>query len=1040
MVGAATASALSLSAPARADTATETVVVTGSRIPQQGGLTASSPLTSVGQQELKFEGTTNVESLLNNLPSVFSGQQNFSGNASSGTATVDLRGLGPQRTLVLIDGLRLTPGDPVVPVPDLNTIPAALVERVDVLTGGASAVYGSDAVAGVVNFIMRKDFQGVEFDGQYSGNGHNNSDSYERGLLTAAGGPAIGFNPAPDNVFDGQGIDGTMLIGVNTDNGKGNITGYLGYHQTAQVLQSSRDYSACSSANFRSHPTNPATGQRPYDAFKCAGSANFDLWYSQTGPAAVPGHPGAFETDFMQPGGHIVPFTGASNQYYNYGPVNSIQRPDKRWTAGFFAHYQADPMLDLYSSFMFTDDHTRWQAAPSALFFGSGPGPSGQLFINCNNPLATGTDFVTDYCPGSVPSAANASVFIGRRNVEGGARITDFRHTSFRFVVGAKGDLGGGWSYDVSAQHSESLYQELYLNDFSKAHVQDALQAVAGPTGPVCASGNAGCVPLDVFHGIPAFTPAMLAYIYTHGQQEGSTTENVVTGSVTGDLGAWGIQSPWAKSPVGVSFGAEYRSEFLEETTSTADQGGDLFGAGGKALGQPNSGFDVREGFLELRVPLIQDQEWAEDLTLNAGYRFSSYSSAGDSTSYKIGLEWQPIDDFRIRASLNRAVRAPNVLELFSPQSVGLGSYQDICNGAAPGGTTAAGFNAAQCALTGVTAAQFGHVQSCPASQCQVLGGGNALLDVEKSDTHSLGIVLTPTFLPGFTATIDYFDIRVNHAINGIDPLTILTSCANGNAFLCPLIHRAVNGSFVATNGYVNGLPQNTGFLKTDGIDFEANYDADLSDWGMNGAGSLSFNFVGTLLNSYEVQPYDGACQYLQTGTIHLCSAALPAPAGTTAETTFDCIGLFGKACGTPTPEWRHKLRVTWTSPWDFSLSLNWRHLSGATFAGNEENTYLHTGTYCPDVAGGPKVFSCTPIVAGGTISAFDYFDLSGTWNVSEGLSIGAGMNNVFDKNPPLLASGGIVAGPTGPLNGNTFPGVYDPLGRFVFVNGTIKL
>jgi iron complex outermembrane recepter protein len=1026
MAGAATAAALSFAAPASAaDSSTETVVVTGSRIPQEGGLTAASPLTAVGQDEIKFEGTTNVESLLNNLPSVFAGQQNFSGNASSGTATVDLRGLGSQRTLVLIDGLRLAPGDPVVPVPDLNQVPAALVERVDVLTGGASAVYGSDAIGGVVNFIMRKDFQGVEFDGTYSGNWHDNGDPFERGLLTKAGGAAAGFIQAPDTVFDGQGVDGTAIFGVNTDNGKGNITGYVGYHQTSSVLQSKRDYSACSTSNFRSHLTNPATGQRPYDAFKCAGSVNYDLFYSLTGPLA-------YSTQFMKAGGHLVPFSGASTQYYNYGPVNSLQRPDKRWTAGFFAHYQVDPMLELYSSFMFTDDHTKWQAAPSALFFGSGLSTYGGNDVNCDNPLAAGTDFVADFC--DTPTST-ATVLIGRRNVEGGPRVTDFRHTSFRMVVGARGDLGGGWSYDISAQHEESLYQQLYLHDLSKQKVQNALLVDPG-TGK-CTNDPDNCVPLDIFHGIGGITPAMLAYVYTHGQQEGSTVEDVVTGAITGDLGEWGIQSPWAKSPVGVSIGAEYRSEYLEETTSEADQGGDLYGAGGKALGQAKAGFDVREGFLEIKVPLAEDQTFFRELSLNGGYRFSSYSSAGDSISYKIGAEWAPVDDFRFRASFNRAVRAPNVLELFSPQNTVLGSYSDPCAGGSPT------FSAAQCAATGVTAGEYGHLAQCPASQCNVLAGGNPNLSVEKSDTKTVGIVLTPTdLIPGFSATVDYFHIGVNNFIAaGIDPITVLTGCANGNTALCPLIHRDAGGHlFTFPNSFIVGTNLNTGFLKTDGIDIESNYNTDLADWGVTGAGSLGFNFIGTWVNSYDTSPYTGSCEYLSAGHVGLCGPAAHPPAGALVFKSFDCVGKFGTGCGTPTPEWRHKLRVTWTSPWDFSLSLDWRHLSESDFAGNDVNPFIHTGTYCPNVAGGPKLFPCTPIVAGGHISGYNYFDLAGTWSVSEGFTLGAGINNLFDKDPPLLASGGIVGGPTGPFNGNTFPGVYDPLGRYVYINGTLKL
>ncbi len=993
LLGAVSAAAIGLSAPAMAqDGAVETVVVTGSRIPQQG-LYASSPVTAIGQQEIKFEGTTDVGSLVNNLPSVFAGQTSFTGNASTGTATVDLRGLGAQRTLVLIDGKRLGPGDPVVPVADLNQIPAAMIDHVEVLTGGASAVYGSDALAGVVNFIMRKDFEGIEIDGTYSVNSHTNNNSRARGYVGAAG-----YAQAPKSVLDGGTVDSTLIMGVNSADGKGNITAYFGYRNVQGVLAGKRDYSACA---LNSGDTN---GDGIDDSLSCGGSANYSLFVPTTGPGAT-GPAGGYY--FMKPGGAMEPFTSQGYQYYNYGPVNSTQRPDTRYTAGAFGHYQVDPMLDVYANFMFTDDHTKWQAAPSALFFGAAASPSGQFTVNCDNPLAAGTDFQTKLCSG--PGQKTVKGFFTHRNIEGGPRVTDFRHTTYRIVLGAKGDLGDGWAYDVSGQFSTSLYNELYLHDLSASRTQDALNAVSdGAGGAVCASGNSGCVPLDLFHGIGGFTPAMLDYIYANGQQSGSTEERILTGSVTGDLGQYGIKSPWASQGVGIALGSEYRSEYLELQTSDADKGFDLMGAGGANPGQPRSGFSVVEGFGEVQVPLVQNQPFFQDLSLNAGYRYSSYSSSGRATSYKYGAEWQPIDDIRVRGSFQRAVRAPNVLELFSPQSALLGSFEDPCGGAAPTAT------AAQCANTGVTAAQYGHIVQCPASQCKILTGGNTTLRPETSDTKSFGVVLTPTFLEGFTATIDYFDIKVNNSI-GVVPATIaLQQCVAGtNLALCPLIKRDGAGTIATNTGYVINTNTNTGYLATKGIDFEANYTTALDNWGMGETGALSVSFLGTYVDSATAQPYTGATAKDASGKVFK---------------DYDCVGLYGTTCGVPTPEWRHKMRVTWSSPWDFNLSVAWRHMSAVTFDGNNANPFLGTGTPVANAG------------AGGAIGSYDYFDLAGSWTVSQGVSLRAGVNNVFDKDPPILASGGTTSGPTGPLNGNTFPGVYDPLGRYLYIGGTLKL
>jgi len=986
LLGAATAAAVSLTGSALAQQANvETVIVTGSRIPQVG-IVSPSPVTMVGQGEMKLEGTTDVGTLLNNLPSVFAGQTSGEGNGASGTVTVDLRGLGPSRTLVLIDGKRLGPGDAEVPVPDLNQIPSALIDHTEVLTGGASAVYGSDAVAGVINFIMRKDFEGIEIDANMGAYQHDNGNSYLRGLQSDAG-----FAHAPDSVFDGSSYDTTLILGTNTANGKGNVTAYLGYSRQNQVLQSARDGSACSLSNFTTGTTPGGVAVR--GGLYCAGSFNYDAFYSITGP-------GAYHTFFMEPGGHLTAFSGAANEYFNYGAYNTLMRPQTRYEGGAFAHYEIDKMLDVYANFMFTDTHNSWQAAPSAAFFQQGLGPYGSEVVSCDNPLLTGTDFLAQFCPGGVASTANATVLMARRNVEGGPRITDFRHTSYRMVAGAKGELGDGWTYDASAQEGLALYQQLYLADWSKQAVTDSL--LYDDTTGNCVSGTC----LDLFHGIGAITPDMEKVVTAHGQRTGYTEEQVLTASITGDLGQYGIQSPLAKAGVGIAGGAEYRKEVLEETTSMADQSGDLFGAGGKALGQDKSSFHVWEVFAETKVPIVSDKEFVQDLSANAGYRYSSYSTTGAKavTSYKYGLEWQPIDDFRFRGSFQRAVRAANILDLFSPQNVVLGSYSDPCANTGGQPPTA---SLAQCEATGVTAAQYGHILQCASNQCNYLSGGNEALKPEKSNTRSLGIVLQPTFLTGFTATIDYFNIDVKDYIGSVPQTVVMAGCISGsNPIMCTYFHRGASGSLATTDGYIVGTNVNTGYLHTKGIDFEANYITDLADFGLGDNGSLALNMFGTYVSDYLVQPYSGA----DVGGIK----------------DYNCVGLYGVSCGTPTPSWRHKARITWATPWDISFSFDWRHMSGSKFDGNSTNPFIQQDYIIPKSGGG-------------AIASFDYLDFALTWDATNSIRLSAGVNNIFDRNPPILASGGKTTGPTGPLNGNTFDGIYDSLGRYFFMGITLK-
>jgi iron complex outermembrane receptor protein len=976
-------------------TQVEEFVVTGSRIPQPN-LTSTSPITVIGDQEAKLQGTTNVETLINNLPQAFADFTSTASNGASGTATVNLRGLGSQRTLVLVDGKRLMPADPKLPVADLNTIPAALVDHVEVVTGGASAVYGSDALAGVVNFVMKKDFEGVRIDAQYGFFQHNqHNDEVQAAELRK--GIAI-----PEDFSGGATWDVTAIIGVNSPDGKGNATVYAGYRHMDAVRQDKYDYTACSLN----------TGGALNDIHNCAGSSNYNRFDSLDVGGSY----------FALPDRTFRPRNGATD-FFNFAPDNYLQRPDERYTLGGFAHYEINPMFDVYTDVMFSDDHTLAQIAASGIFLGSGTN-NGLQNVNCDNPLLSAQQSGIIGCGTVLGATDDAHVEIGRRNIEGGPRIDDLRHTAYRIDLGTRGDLGHGWSYDVYGQYGLTLFSENYSNEFSKQRVQNALEVVTdtragSPTAgqPICKVTLSGqdpsCVPLDIFGGLGALTPDMLNYVQAQGFQSGYTEEQVVSGSLTGDLGQYGFKSPMATDGVGIALGAEYRREALQLQTSRDFQINDLYGQGSATLPVPLSSFDVKEFYGEIRIPLVQDAPFAKLLQFEGGYRHSDYSSVGGTDAFKLAGDWQPIDDIRIRASYQRAVRAPTVLESFSPNNNVLFSFNDPCG-------SAMSLTLAQCQNTGLAAAQYGSpFLDCPAAQCKNVVGGNANLKPETSTTKTIGVVFTPTFFRGFNMSIDYFDIRVNNFIGAYGATFIFNQCATtGDPFYCSLVNRDANGTIFSDAASLVNTTKNTGFLSTKGVDVEVNYRTSFSDMGMGDYGGLSFNFVGTYLDS-------------------LLSESVPAnlPGGGAAS-DLECAGYFGVVCGFPNPKWRSKMRVTWSSPWGVALSVNWRYLSGTKLDINacaNETAATCTGINANLAAYGAGVNDRIDA----KIKAYSYFDLSGTWTVRDGTTLRFGVNNVFDKDPPIVDTNNFaVSGP--PFgNGNTYPGVYDSLGRTFFIGIT---
>lgn len=991
LTSAATAAAAALPAQGQEQTIQE-VVVTGSRIPQPN-LDSISPVTSVGAAEVKLQGVTRVEDLVNNLPQAFADFGGNLSNGATGAATVNLRNLGSQRTLVLVNSRRLMPGDPTqngAASPDLNQIPAALIERVEVLTGGASAVYGADAVAGVVNFIMNDDFEGVRVDAQYSLYQHNNDSSI--GDLVQQSGFAV----PDDNVTDGYSKDITAVVGINTPDGRGNATVYLGYRDLDAIKQDQRDYSACA---LGSSEAGAATG-----TFACSGSITTSPAFFQTFNPADP-------TDFT-PTGALVLGEGnvlrdlEDSDVYNFAPSNYYQRPDTRKTAGVFAHYDFSESASVYTEFMFMDDRTDAQIAPSGAFFGGGPGQPpffGRYAVNCNNPLLS-PSAVDAFCGGDL-NGPDAFVDIGRRNVEGGGRNDDLRHTSYRGVLGVKGDFADGWNYDVYGLYGTSVLSEVYQRDFSRSRLNKALNAVTDTTPesptlgqPICrvnadadlSNDDPSCVPYNIFQ-LGGVTPEQLAYLQIPGLSEGSTTEQILSGSISADLGQYGIKLPTANDGLGIAFGAEYRSEESELRTDASFQTNDLAGQGAPTLDTVGS-FDVREVFVEARLPLLQDKTFAQTLSLEAGYRYSDYNLGFSTDTYKVGLDWAPIEALRLRGSYQRAVRSPNIQELFLQPRVQLDGATDPCSNA-PGEAPEA--TAEQCANTGVTAAQYGSILANPSAQYNGLVGGNPDLDPEESDTYSFGFVFTPEFLAGFSLTVDYYDIKVEKLINSLGADFILGECLDtGNPTYCTMVNRAANGSiWLGDQGYIVDPILNTGSLQTKGIDAEANYRFDIGRFG-----SLGFNFIATYVDEFITEPLPGAPKY-------------------------DCVGLYGTVCLNPVPDWRHKLRASWISPWGVDLSITWRYVESVDLDKTDSNPAL----------AGPVEFTDK------TLGSQSYIDLTGSYTINDlgmfrSLTGRLGVNNVTDKDPPLIGLDNCLP----PYcNGNTYSQLYETLGRYIFVGLT---
>jgi outer membrane receptor protein involved in Fe transport len=447
------------------------------------------------------------------------------------------------------------------------------------------------------------------------------------------------------------------------------------------------------------------------------------------------------------------------------------------------------------------------------------------------------------------------------------------------------------------------------------------------------------------------------------------------------DLGEYGIKLPTASEGAAFNVGFEHRTEKLDRAVDTAFETGDLAGQGGPTHGVAGQ-YSVKDYFVETRIPLLSKQPFVDDLSLNASFRHSDYTTGNKTNSFGLGVEWAVSSLAKVRGSYQKAVRAANIVEMFTPAGLGLyDNDEDPCAGAKP----TSSFE--QCARTGVTAAQYGKIDDNPAAQYNAIFGGNKDLKPETSKSYTLGLVLTP--MRNLSFTLDYFNMKVNDVIDALPPTTTLTDCLeNNNPNACALIKRDSKGSlWLQTSAAIVATNMNLGMRKTSGLDVSANYREKLG----SGLGSLDLALTGTWLKEFLQEDAPGMG-------------------------TYDCAGLFGPSCGTPLPKWRHKLRGTWMTPWQVDVALTWRYMDETKVSSTSSN----------------KLLSGKPQAADQVFGRRNYLDVAANWNISRVFALRGGVNNLFDKDPPI---GGITSGTFG--NGNTFPQVYDALGRRVFLNLT---
>lgn len=812
----------------------EEITVTGSRIVRQDYET-TSPVFTLDSQALLDAGTPQIEQVLNELPQLVPTITTTSNNPSNGgQAFVDMRGLGAGRTLVLMDGARLQPST-VSGLIDLNTIPAGLIESIEIVSGGGSAVYGSDAIAGVVNVKMRRDFEGVQISAMSSLTGEN------------------------DGVTNGVNI----LLGGNFAEDRGNAVMYMSYDDRESVFAGERAFSQVAlgagltplgstsvpEGFYVASSTNEAS-QAAYDSVFGAGAVPNSSWIGFNSDGSVFSRTGTvnFQGDTSDPG------FNPENYTYNYSPVNYLQLPLERRQVAAFGHFGLTEGIEAYARMSFTNYSASQELAATPI--GAGIGST----MSVNNPFIP-ADLATILASRTDP---DADFVFNKRTVEVGPRNGSNTYNVFQTQLGLRGDFQLGnydWGWDVLGSWGRTNRLEHQTGNVSRSRLQSAYDATADdPNTPEDESDPLGCGGLNPF-GAGVMLPACAQAIAIQAQNTTELTTTGVTAAFTGGV----LELP--AGTLQTAFGLEYREVEAVFRPDEFLASGDVVGFNAQ---QPTEGaIDVVEGFVEVAVPLLADMPGISYLGLDAAYRRSDYNLAGGVNTYMAGLEYEPFDSVKFRGSYNRAIAAPNVSQLFRPQAENFPAYSDPCWNDSDErlGPDAAQVNAL-CAAQGAGA-------NFPEGNTQVraLAGGNPDLDPESADTYTLGVVWTPEFADNdIRLAVDWFRYEIEDKIGGVPASSIISRCYNDQGanpnyeldnFWCNFFNRSSAG--IAQD--VVTIDQNLGKNNIDGIDVQLDYGRDL------GPGGFSANMALTHLLSWQQQEDPASPLTDQEGTIGIVLA-----------------------------------------------------------------------------------------------------------------------------------------------------------------------
>lgn len=949
---------------AEADKKVEKISVTGSRIKRPGAV-STSPIMSMEAEELTLLQEPEVEKIIKLLPSTVPGDGANANNGSAGAATVDLRALGTERTLVLMNGRRMVPFNYNGEV-DTATIPTALIDRVDLVTGGASAVYGSDAISGAINFILKENFQGV----------------------------ALEYNHSQTSEGDGDKDNISLTLGANLDGDRGNIALSLSWMEREQVLLGDRPLGllgidTASGANYEQFlngepPLAPEAGCGGPNVVAAGGSTTaIPTRFQIVGGGAAAG--GQFRED-----GTI----SSQCSRFNFNPFNFYQTPQNRYSATAIGHYDINDNITAYATATFTNVTVKTQVAPSGTFGATFNLPlfnpligdqARQWMIDAgNNALENGLlnadasqEGIVNWQDmngnGVVDQEDYLLVQLRRRTVELGPRSEDYDTDQFQIVSGVRGFINDNWEYDVSYQYGESNRVTTRAGYTNLTNIQNALETRDGVT---CLNGDASCVPINLFGGFGTITPEMAGYAQAVALQTQKYDQTVAQAMISGSIDA--ITIPMAGEPMSVNFGYEFRQErgSLEpdeclKLAPASCQGG----AGGNIL-PISGGFKSDEFFFEGILPIAADQSWAHKFDVEMGFRAAEYDSVGSVNTWKLGFNWSPIENLLFRAMAQSATRAPNVGEIASPVTTGLdNALSDPCSVTNAGNITPT--LQSLCESTGMTSAQVGAVQDIISGQINVMSGSDPqnLPSAEDAETFTVGFVLSGDFLKNFNLSLDYYDIDIEGVIDEFSAQEILDDCyINANSVACSKINR-IGGSLTIAGSGVELFTTNLKYKRAEGLELGMNF-----DWELGEMGTLSFS---TNINHYLTNERQSS------------NAAL----------VIDCNGIYGTACD-PVSKTRWMQRVTWAIDDDWKVSGLWRHQSGVSIAANER-----AGTF--------EAFR--------SIDDYNYFDLYASYHWGDHMKFSFGIDNVFNEDPPVV---GNEAGSTQYNSGNTFPSNYDVLGR----------